>query len=42
MSASKYAIGVDFGTLSGRVVITDVVDCCELVTTLHEYADSKR
>ncbi len=39
MSASKYAIGVDFGTLSGRVVIVDVADGKELATAVHEYGD---
>jgi ribulose kinase len=29
---SKYAIGVDFGTLSGRTVIVDVKDNRELAT----------
>ena len=34
---SKYAIGVDFGTLSGRAVIVDIADGRELATAVHEY-----
>ena len=33
----KYAIGVDFGTLSGRAVIVDVSNGKELATAVHEY-----
>ncbi len=39
MTASKYAIGVDFGTLSGRAVIVDVDDGKELATAVHDYKD---
>jgi len=37
MNNKKYAIGVDFGTLSGRAVIVDVADGTELATAVHEY-----
>jgi L-ribulokinase len=33
----KYAVGVDFGTLSGRAVIVDVSNGKELATAVHEY-----
>ena len=36
---TKYAIGVDFGTLSGRAVIVDVAKGNELATAVHEYED---
>jgi L-ribulokinase len=36
---SKYAIGVDFGTLSGRAVIVNVADGKELATAVHTYAN---
>ena len=36
---SKYAIGVDFGTLSGRVVVVDVGTGEILATSVHEYYD---
>jgi L-ribulokinase len=39
MSNKKYAIGVDFGTLSGRAVIVDVEDGRELATAVHEYSN---
>ncbi len=39
MSSTKYAIGVDFGTLSGRAVIVNVSDGKELATAVHEYAN---
>ncbi len=39
MSNSKYAIGVDFGTLSGRTVIVNVADGKELATAVHMYAN---
>ena len=39
MSDTKYAIGVDFGTLSGRAVIVDVSSGVELATAVHEYGD---
>jgi len=35
----KYAIGVDFGTLSGRAVIVDVSDGKQLATAVHEYSN---
>jgi L-ribulokinase len=34
----KYAIGVDFGTESGRAVIVDIADGRELAGSVHEYA----
>jgi L-ribulokinase len=37
MKDQKYAIGVDFGTLSGRVVIVDIADGKELATAVHDY-----
>ncbi len=37
MSETKYTIGVDFGTLSGRAVIVDVASGAELATAVHEY-----
>jgi L-ribulokinase len=39
MSEKKYAIGIDFGTLSGRAVIVDVADGRELASTVHTYAN---
>jgi L-ribulokinase len=39
MTASKYAIGVDFGTLSGRAVIVDVANGKELATAVHDYSN---
>jgi len=33
----RYAIGIDFGTLSGRAVIVDVSNGKELATAVHEY-----
>jgi L-ribulokinase len=38
MGNLKYAIGVDFGTLSGRAVIVDIADGKELATAVHEYS----
>ena len=35
----KYAIGVDFGTLSGRAVIVDVSNGKELATAVHAYGN---
>jgi L-ribulokinase len=35
----KYAIGVDFGTESGRAVLVDVASGAELATAVHEYAN---
>jgi L-ribulokinase len=34
---SKYAIGVDFGTESGRAVLVDVADGREVATAVHPY-----
>jgi len=39
MSKPKYAIGVDFGTESGRAVIVDVADGRELATAVHLYGN---
>jgi L-ribulokinase len=39
MSDTKYAIGVDFGTLSGRAVIVDLANGKELATAVHEYSN---
>ena len=39
MSDSKYVIGVDFGTLSGRAVLVDVADGRELISAVHEYVN---
>jgi L-ribulokinase len=39
MSNPKYAIGVDFGTLSGRAVIVEVANGKELATAVHEYSN---
>ncbi|HZD58042.1 MAG TPA: ribulokinase, partial [Anaerolineales bacterium] len=39
MSERKYAIGVDFGTESGRAVLVDVVDGREVATAVHPYAN---
>jgi L-ribulokinase len=36
---TKYAIGVDFGTESGRVVLVDVADGQEIATAVHPYAN---
>jgi L-ribulokinase len=35
----KFAIGVDFGTLSGRAVIVNVGDGKELATAVHDYSN---
>src|SRR4030043_166208 len=35
----KYAIGVDFGTLSGRAVIVDVSNGKELAPAVHQYSN---
>lgn len=39
MSERKYAIGVDFGTESGRAVLVDVADGRELATAVYTYAN---
>ena len=39
MSTSKYALGVDFGTESGRTVIVDVRTGRELATAVYQYAN---
>ena len=38
MSERKYAIGVDFGTESGRAVLVDVSDGLEVATSVYTYA----
>ncbi len=40
MSDQKYAIGVDFGTESGRALLVDVSDGQEVATAAHRYANS--
>ena len=39
MAKSKYAIGVDYGTESGRAVLVDVQTGEELATAVHPYPD---
>lgn len=39
MSERKYAIGVDFGTESGRAVLVDVADGREVATAVYPYAN---
>ncbi len=39
MADRKYAIGVDFGTESGRVVLVDVADGREVATAVYTYAN---
>jgi len=40
MGEQKYAIGVDFGTESGRAVLVSVADGTEIATAVHAYKDS--
>ena len=39
MTDRKYAIGIDFGTESGRAVLVDVGDGREVATAVHQYAN---
>ena len=39
MSEKRYAIGLDYGTESGRAVLVDVTDGCEVATAVHLYGD---
>jgi L-ribulokinase len=39
MSNRKYAIGLDYGTESGRAVLVDVTDGREVATAVHPYGD---
>ena len=39
MGKTKYTIGVDFGTESGRAVLVDVTDGREVATAVHQYAN---
>ncbi len=38
-ATSKYAVGVDFGSESGRAVLVDVTTGRELASSVHEYAN---
>lgn len=40
MPGSKYSIGVDYGTLSGRAVVVDVADGTELGSAVFEYPNA--
>jgi len=37
--ASRYAVGIDFGTESGRAVLVDVADGREVATAVYRYAN---
>jgi L-ribulokinase len=39
MSKHRFAIGLDYGTESGRAVLVDVTDGREVATAVHPYAD---
>lgn len=39
MENREYAIGIDFGTESGRAVLVEVVDGREVATSVHRYAN---
>ena len=39
MTTRKYAIGVDFGTESGRAMLVDVADGQEIASYVHQYAN---
>jgi L-ribulokinase len=39
MAQAKYAIGIDFGTESGRALLVDVADGREVTTAVHSYAN---
>ena len=39
MGEKKYAIGIDFGTESGRAVLVDVSNGAEIATAVYHYAD---
>ena len=40
MPSSKYTIGVDYGTLSGRAVVVDISDGAELGSAVFEYPNA--
>ena len=39
MNSKKYAIGIDFGTESGRVALVDLSNGQEVATAVHAYAN---